>query len=152
MSHDYGWLWSKAHVVQGLNLDQVWNKGRRARDNVFGNICYHHRRPFVITIFLAPADFILKAWPVRFKTTQGLQEKPNIQSFVNKWTTQSFTEMANSVPRLEKSKHWNVKIQAMTTFLQGPFSFSFHLWWHSKLVWEQRFKDGWLSLSLSLSL
>lgn len=81
MPHDHGWLWSKSHVIQGLHFDQVWNEGWRARDNILGYICHHHGRPFVVAIFLAPAHFVLKARPVRFETVQGLEEKPNNQSF-----------------------------------------------------------------------
>ena len=80
MSHDRSWLWGKPCIVQGLNFDQVWNKGWGARDNVFGYIRHNHRRPFIIAILLAPANFVLKAWPIRFKTIQGLQEKPDNQS------------------------------------------------------------------------
>lgn len=139
MSHDYSWLGGKPHVIQGLNFDQIWNKGWRAWDNIFGYICYNHRCPFIITIFLAPANFVLKAWPIRFETIQGLQEKPNNQSLWHRSTAQSFTGTANSIPRPTESDHWNTKTQAINHFLQEP-SINCAFARDSKLVWDQHFK------------
>lgn len=96
MPHDCSWFWSKPHIIQGLNFYEVWDKGWCARDNVFGHIGHNHRRPLIITIFLAPAHFVLEARPIRFKAVQGLGRKSD------RMNVQPFTGIANPIPRPKK--------------------------------------------------
>lgn len=120
MAHDHSRLWGKTHVVQGLHFYQVRNEGWRARDDIFGYVRHDHWGPFIIAIFLAPANFVLEAWPIRFEAIQGLQEKPSKSELI-KQTVQRFPRTPNSILRLQETE--TLKPKLLTTFSRDLISF-----------------------------
>lgn len=132
MPHDSSWLWSKPHIIKGLNFYQVWDKGWCARDNVFGYIGHNHRRPFIITILLAPANFVLEAGPIRFKTIQGLWKKPNTV------TVQPFIGIVNTI-LIKMVNAETLKCKLLNTYSPGALVL-FHWRLDETIVWNQTLK------------